>query len=211
MGGSVLLVVVNLLVLAFLACCAGVIYPFWPFGKRINAAASGFGVVVVTFIVMIAFLPRVHNTKPVIGKSVPAEQSWTTTVAATAQSSPITAAAATSESGKHRPGLAVDFTIAHLPVPSDPRASYRVMRSTMNPEGHVRILTERTGPSGVSYTRRECLCPVGWYRVLGEGEFASDAMVERRPLEKFSKLIHDERGGSISYYVCEYGCRRRRN
>jgi hypothetical protein len=80
-----------------------------------------------------------------------------------------------------------------------------------NAAGNAVIMSQRTGPSGVSYVMRECECPVSRYRVLGQGDTAKEAKSARRPRERMADLVYDGPGrGSISYYVCAYACQQGR-
>ena len=100
------------------------------------------------------------------------------------------------------PGTAID-------VPSDHKATYSVAEISKAPGGVI-ILTKRDGPSGTSYVRRECTCPVLRYRVLGEGESLSAAKAPREPAEDFAKLVYDKDlgMGSVSWHVCDFACKR---
>jgi len=98
---------------------------------------------------------------------------------------------------------------APIAVPSDGKATYSVAEISAPAGGTVIILTKRMGPSGTSYVRRECTCPVSSYRVLGEGESVADAKVPRQPAEDFADLVYDRNlgMGSASWHVCDFACK----
>lgn len=94
-----------------------------------------------------------------------------------------------------------------IPVPGEPRVTFTALEVFKSPIGRV-ILSQRDGPSGRSFTRRECTCPVGRYRELGTGDTLIAAMKDRPP-ERLVDLVFD-RGtglGSSAFHVCEFACR----
>lgn len=90
-----------------------------------------------------------------------------------------------------------------IPAWSDPRASYTDEGSGILSNGNLWIVTRRSGPSGVTYSKREIDCASGNFRYLQEGE----------SLEDMSDSV-DEMGvlteGSISTLVSDYACRKHR-
>ena len=94
-------------------------------------------------------------------------------------------------------------------VPTDLGAKYRALEVARTPGGRS-IISRREGPSGISFTRRECTCPVARYRILGDGDDLLAAMRDRAP-EGWAELVIDRAAGlgSVSYHVCDHACRAR--
>ena len=93
-----------------------------------------------------------------------------------------------------------------IPVPSDPRAGYRLMGVTSGPYSHLIAVTRREGPSGVSFARREINCQNRQFRYLGEGATQADAMRDSPNIGAMSALT----SGSISTEVSAFVCSARR-
>lgn len=100
----------------------------------------------------------------------------------------------------------VKRTQTAIAVPSDTRARYTAVKIEPAPSGAL-ILTQRDGPSGRSFVHRECTCPVGQYRVLGEGLTADAARIARDPIETMTPLVREGNLGSVSFHVCEFACK----
>jgi hypothetical protein len=92
-------------------------------------------------------------------------------------------------------------------VPSDPRSSYSVVEISPKVDGRVVILTRRSGPSGVSHSRRECDCGANTFRYLGDGATVADALRPKVPTESFVPLVGSGSIGSVSAHVCWFACR----
>src|SRR3546814_12020848 len=45
-----------------------------------------------------------------------------------------------------------------IPSPSDPKASYRIVKISKMPNGHLEVTNRRDGTSGTSFSRREIDC-----------------------------------------------------
>jgi hypothetical protein len=103
---------------------------------------------------------------------------------------------------------AMRATDVAVPVPSDTKATYTALRLGASGAGRT-ILTRRDGPSGRSFTLRECTCPVSRYRNLGHGDTLQAALGGRGRESKMSLLHYDPslRMGSVSWHVCEFACR----
>ncbi|MBX3561102.1 MAG: hypothetical protein KF780_04745 [Sphingomonas sp.] len=93
-----------------------------------------------------------------------------------------------------------------VPVPSDPRASYRLVSWSRMENGNLEALTRRDGPSGTSFARREIDCDAMTFRYLGEGDTLAEAEADSPNLGEMSALLP----GSISTEVSEFVCRRAR-
>ena len=94
-------------------------------------------------------------------------------------------------------------------VPSDFKAKYRIVELAKNRKGNADVMTRRDGPSGTSFARRECECPFGRFRYIGEGDTIEAARKPRSPPDKMADLVSDGKGvGSVSYHVCAVACTR---
>lgn len=94
-----------------------------------------------------------------------------------------------------------------ITVPSDMKARYYAESVSITKAGRARIVSKRIGPSGTSYSNRECDCGRSTYRTLGDGE-TLDEMQASTPEQKMVKLVHDGNGfGSISFHVCDHACK----
>ena len=104
-----------------------------------------------------------------------------------------------------------DFDIPTLPptdegepfsIPSDSRASYRLLKWSRLPNGHLEALTRRDGPSGTSFERREIDCETMTYRELGEGDTREDAVKDVPNVGHMTELTPE----SISTYTAGLVC-----
>ena len=96
-----------------------------------------------------------------------------------------------------------------LSVPTDPRASYQIL-AVAGTKTRPIITTRRSGPSGVSFAKREVDCRRWTFRYLAEG----DTMEELRASEESRASRQTDRHGpltegSISSYVANAACRLR--
>lgn len=89
-----------------------------------------------------------------------------------------------------------------VPVPSDARSEYQVFEISNKLSGRVKILTRREGPSGRSFSFRECGCDSSTFRYLGDGD-SFDAAKNGKPEPKMTRLV----AGSISDHVCDFACK----
>lgn len=94
----------------------------------------------------------------------------------------------------------------YIPVASDLRAQYELLEMSKRTNGRVSILTKRKGPSGVSYSLRECDCKRNMFRYLGDGDSLAIARTPKVPAEDFVALVGTGGLGSVSYHVCQYAC-----
>src|SRR5947209_2415714 len=62
-----------------------------------------------------------------------------------------------------------------IPSPSDPGASYRILKIGTLKGGNLEVLSRRDGRSGTSFARREIDCAAYTYRYLGEGDTRAEA------------------------------------
>lgn len=160
-------------------------YPFGPFKTRPMAAFSA-----VFWLGMFAVVVPKDEPATPIARPAP-------TVAAV---QPILAVqqAPPAPMAKGRQGAYVGDNI---PVSSDLRAVYEVVEISGKAAGRVKILSKRTGPSGTSYSRRECDCVGNAFRYLGDG--ATMAAMRASPPEKTMTRLT---AGSVSSYVCQFAC-----
>jgi len=89
-----------------------------------------------------------------------------------------------------------------ISVPSDPRAAYELISRSTLPNGRLSVVTKRSGPSGVSYSRREIDCRAMTFRYTGEGD--TPAQLDR-PYGKGA--MGPLTPQSISTYVAQSVCR----
>ena len=96
-----------------------------------------------------------------------------------------------------------------LPVPSDVRATYRLISVKPGKKQTAVVVTKREGPSGQSHSRRECSCPPTKWRYLGDGETLADAMRDRNPIDPMRPIEAASNGAwPPSFYVCVEACKR---
>jgi hypothetical protein len=96
----------------------------------------------------------------------------------------------------------VDVEGEPVPVGSDPRATYQLVRWSEMPNGHREALTRRDGSSGTSYARREIDCSGRRFRYLGEGDTREEAEVDDKNPGRMAELV----SGSISTEVSDFVC-----
>ena len=84
----------------------------------------------------------------------------------------------------------------NIPVPSDPKATCKVLNITRKPGGLVEITTERQGPSGTSYTRRLVNCTSQTFKYTGDAD-TLEGLNQINAADPMGELVP----GSISYYI----------
>jgi len=89
-------------------------------------------------------------------------------------------------------------------VPSDPGATYLLLRWSRLPNGNLEAVTRRDGRSGTSFARREIDCDAMTFRYLGEGDTLEQALADSPNPGQMSELTSQ----SISTYVSEFVCRK---
>jgi hypothetical protein len=89
-----------------------------------------------------------------------------------------------------------------ISVPSDPRAAYELVSRSTLPNGRLSVVTKRSGPSGVSYSRREIDCRAMTFRYTGDGD--SLAALDRPYAKGTMGPLTPQ---SISTYVAQAACR----
>lgn len=87
-------------------------------------------------------------------------------------------------------------------VPSDAGAEYWIMSKDKLPTGNIQLLTRRSGPSGVSFARREIDCRAGTVRYLGEGDTLDDAQRDSANIGEMSVPIPESITGVITSTAC---------
>jgi hypothetical protein len=95
------------------------------------------------------------------------------------------------------------FTVS---APSDPGASYRILKIDKMANGNLEVVSRRDGPSGTSFARREINCAGYSYRYLGEGDTREEAEADGANIGEMSALT----GTSASSDVANAACTRRR-
>jgi hypothetical protein len=89
-------------------------------------------------------------------------------------------------------------------VPTDSRASYRILRTGKLKNGNIEVVSQRNGPSGVSYSKREVNCRNMTFRYTAEGDTLQEL---NDPYQKGAMAPLTE--GSISTYISRAACRGR--
>ena len=89
-----------------------------------------------------------------------------------------------------------------LPVRSDPGASYQLISSSKMSNGNLEVLTQRSGPSGVSFARREVDCSSMTFRYLGEGDTLSEAKEDGPNPGEMSEAMSTSISGEVSRFAC---------
>jgi hypothetical protein len=89
-------------------------------------------------------------------------------------------------------------------VPSDPGATYRLLRWSPLPNGNLEAVTRRDGRSGTSFARREIDCDAMTFRYLGEGNTMDEALADSPNPGQMGELTSQ----SISTYISEFVCRK---
>ncbi|WP_318387753.1 hypothetical protein [Enterobacter sp.] len=88
-----------------------------------------------------------------------------------------------------------------LSVPTDSRATYIVLEK--GDYGNLKtIVTQRTGSSGITYSKRVYDCVNAQYKYLGTGDSISE-MNTSTPDVNFSSIVEK----SIAYYMGKEACR----
>ncbi len=222
-------------VCGFFVCVAAAIVPFPPFRRRWQALASAACMVVaLAALAPTPHPPAVGNvakTTPQVAASIstpaatkPATNNTTCGPAEKVRvsqkySSGLSLAPSEVDLMRDCYGIKVDAKAsaerpsssrvadATIEVPTDLRAQYFLIQTSLLPNGNVVITSRREGPSGISFARRECACRTDRFRYLGEGDTLEKAMRPKSPPEQMSDLFKTGDGlGSISYHVCQYAC-----
>lgn len=89
-----------------------------------------------------------------------------------------------------------------ISVPSDSRAAYELVSRSPLPNGRLSVVTKRSGPSGVSYSRREIDCRAMTFRYTGDGDTLAQ-LDQPYAKGKMGPLTPQ----SISTYVANAVCR----
>lgn len=89
-----------------------------------------------------------------------------------------------------------------IPTPSDPGASYRILKTDKIPNGNLEVTNQRDGPPGKSFARREIDCSANTFRYLGEGDTEAEASSDSPNISEMSELT----GNSASLDVANAAC-----
>ncbi|HMG48002.1 MAG TPA: hypothetical protein VK614_11145 [Allosphingosinicella sp.] len=92
----------------------------------------------------------------------------------------------------------IAFTVA-----SDPNATYRLLRWSRMPNGHIEATTRQDSRYGTILSRQEISCADRTYRVLGEGETEEAARRNQANVGPMSDLVE----GSIRDVTVAVVCR----
>ena len=102
--------------------------------------------------------------------------------------------------------LALVASTAHaelIRVPTDAKARYDLlMVKPIN--GNLLVVTQRSGPSGVTFSAREVNCRNMTFRYLGTGDTMQE-MLDNAPFHEKERM-GELTPGSISTYVSSYAC-----
>lgn len=94
-----------------------------------------------------------------------------------------------------------------IPVPSDPKASYRLLDWSKISNGNLEATTRRDGPSGTSYARREIDCDARTFRYLGEGDTLEAAKADGPNPGEMGELTEESISTYVSNFVCHKAAR----
>jgi hypothetical protein len=89
-----------------------------------------------------------------------------------------------------------------LIVPSDPKATYHVLKVEPGPKGLIYIQSSREGPSGVSFSERQVNCSAKSFAYTREGDTLEALLAEQRKPDPMGPRVK----GSISDVVSQYAC-----
>jgi hypothetical protein len=96
------------------------------------------------------------------------------------------------------------FAIA---APSDPGASFRILKIKRRGNGNLEVLSRRDGPSGTSFARREIDCQAYTYRYLGEGDTRAEAEVNSSNPGKMAELTGTSASSDVANAACRKGAK----
>jgi hypothetical protein len=113
-------------------------------------------------------------------------------------------AAIRAEEGFDSPKLSPTTEGFSISSPSDPGASYRILKISRMKNSNLEVLSRRDGSSGTSFARREINCSAYTYRYLGEGDSLAEAEKNGPNPGTMSELT----GASASSDVADAACKR---
>ena len=87
-------------------------------------------------------------------------------------------------------------------VRSDPGASYLLISKGKLPNGNLEVVTQRSGPSGVSFARREVDCSSMTFRYLGEGDTLAEAKEDGPNPGQMAEAMSTSISGEVSRSAC---------
>lgn len=88
-----------------------------------------------------------------------------------------------------------------LSIPSDPGARYHVLSVSKAQDGFIEIVTRRSGPSGMAFSKRQVDCDRQTFRYLADSE-TFEGLANGVPSPNWSDLVT----GSISWHVVQRAC-----
>jgi hypothetical protein len=108
------------------------------------------------------------------------------------------------DSGQAVETVTEGFAIA---APSDPNASYRILKISKMSNGNIEVISRRDGTSGTSYARREIDCNAYKYRYLGEGDALAEAEQDSSNIGNMSELTGTSASSDVANAACKKGTR----
>ena len=87
-------------------------------------------------------------------------------------------------------------------APADPKATYNLISVEEKSSGVLVAVTQRKGPSGVSYSAREIDCELQTFRYVGDGDTLEEALTPMANLGDMSELVE----GSSSHAAVQAAC-----
>jgi len=94
-----------------------------------------------------------------------------------------------------------------ISAPSDPGASYRILRINKRANGNLEVLSRRDGPSSTSFARREISCGTYTYRYLGEGDTREEVAPNSQNPGKMSQLTGTSASSDVANAACRKGAK----
>jgi hypothetical protein len=94
-----------------------------------------------------------------------------------------------------------------IPAPSDPNASYRIVKISKMPNGHLEVTSRRDGTSGTSFSRREIDCRSYEYRYLDERDTLAEAEKDGSNIGSMSGLTGTSASSDVANAACKRGAK----
>ncbi len=96
-----------------------------------------------------------------------------------------------------------DDSSIEISSPSDPNASYKIVKIDEMSNGNLEVISKRQGPSGISFARREISCSNYTYRYLGEGNTQAESEEDSSYIGEMSALTGTSASSDVANAACE--------
>jgi hypothetical protein len=101
-----------------------------------------------------------------------------------------------------RPSIRTNNQGEFVSVPSEPKASFRVLGNTPMANGNIDVVTRRDDRDGTSYSRREIDCGSMTFRDLGAGATVIAALEDGPDQGEMSALVEGTVPADIARHAC---------